>query len=79
MTGWLHYIEHLAYWYVMFFENKEELKLSSYPLVLSDAMKIPFTMEGQDCSFALIRVKGVTFAKILEHEKNIDIPDCGIG
>ena len=64
MNGWLHYIDHLAYWYVLFFEETDNLKLSCYPLVLQDAVKIPFEMEGKDVDFYLVNVVGSTFAKI---------------
>jgi len=46
------------------FEEKDNLKLSCYPLVLQDAVKIPFEMEGKDVDFYLVNVVGSTFAKL---------------
>ena len=69
MTGWLHYIEEMAYWYVMFFEQKDNLMITAVPLVIDDAMRIPFELKGVDVVFHLVKIKGDTFAKIQDIQK----------
>lgn len=64
MTGWLHYIEEMAYWYVMFFEQKDSLMITAVPLVVEDAMRIPFELKGVDVVFHQVSIGGDIFAKI---------------
>ena len=64
MTGWICYIDSLAYWYVYMFEEGQGLKLTAYPLVLEQAMRLDFKKQGQEVTFALHRICGDTFAKI---------------
>lgn len=66
MTGWICYIESLAFWYVYIFEEGEGLKLTAYPLELTDAMRMDFSQQGQEVHFSLKKICGDTFAKI-EH------------
>lgn len=64
MTGWLHYIEEMAYWYVMYFEQKDSLMITSVPLTIEDAFRIPFNLQGTDVLFHQVRIDGNIFAKI---------------
>jgi len=64
MTGWLCYIDSLAFWYVYFFEEGEGLKLTCYPVVLEQAMRLDFNKQGEQVNFNLYRVCDDTFAKI---------------
>lgn len=64
MSGWLCYIESLSFWYVYFFEEGEGLKLTCYPIVLEQAVKLSFDKQGDEVNFSLYRICGDTFAKI---------------
>lgn len=66
MTGWLHYIEEMAYWYVMFFEQKDSLMITAVPLTIEDAMRVNFDLKGVDVVFHQVNIGGETFAKIQE-------------
>ena len=64
MSGWLCYIDSLAFWYVYFFEEGQGLKLTCYPIVLEQAVKLSFDKQGKEVNFSLNRICGDTFAKI---------------
>lgn len=64
MTGWVCYIDDLAYWYVYLFEQKDCLTLTAYPMELTDAMSMDLSKQGQEVNFSLKKICGDTFAKI---------------
>jgi ATP-dependent protease ClpP protease subunit len=64
MSGWLCYIDSLAFWYVYFFEEGQGLKLTCYPIVIEQAVKLSFDKQGEEVNFNLYSVGGDTFAKI---------------
>jgi hypothetical protein len=64
MSGWLCYIDSLAFWYVYFFEEGQGLKLTCYPIVIEQAVKLSFDKQGEEVNFSLNRICGDTFAKI---------------
>jgi len=66
MSGWLHYIEEMAFWYVMFFEQKDSLMITAVPLTVEDAMRVNFNLKGVDVVFHQVNIGGNIFAKIQE-------------